>query len=211
MGRWQPYLYNEQRTSVYDVPEVFNPKSVTMASYQAPPKKKKQDGPLVDFNKHPDSYLVLPYGKTDAKPMSPSVKAWIKTARWIQFVLRVLTLFGAIGVLLCAIFVRGAQATEGWITRIPVCLLILKPGGANIGIARRGYGQLSICHLSSAQSSQGTARWQFGELSFLRTRHGRWLHPSLCLHGTPVETQLQSASGDKWPLANILSNGRGDE
>ncbi|KAH7128692.1 hypothetical protein B0J11DRAFT_276762 [Dendryphion nanum] len=119
MGRWQPYLYNDQRQSQYNEPEVFNPRAVTMASMQPPSPKKKQEGPLIDFNKHPDSYLILPYGRTDAKPMSSKVKVMIYTARWIQFVFRVCTLLGAIGALLCGIFIRGMGESEGWIIRIP--------------------------------------------------------------------------------------------
>lgn len=98
----------------------FNPKAITMASRMPPPPpKKKQEGPLIDFNKHPDSYLILPYGNTKTKPMSPKTKVFIDIARWIQFGLRILTLLGAVGVLLCGIFIRGAQATEGYILRIP--------------------------------------------------------------------------------------------
>ncbi|KAF9693368.1 hypothetical protein EKO04_008741 [Ascochyta lentis] len=121
MGRWQPYLYSApERESMMDVPNTFNPKAVTMASRMPPsPPKRKQDGPLVNFNKHPDSYLVLPYGKTDAKPMSPKTKLWIKIARWTQLFFRLCSLLGAIGLLLCGIFIRGAQDTEGWIMRIP--------------------------------------------------------------------------------------------
>lgn len=117
MGRGQPYLYNVPQGD-----ETFNPKAVTMASRQPPsPPKKKQDGPLLDFNRHPDSYLVLPYGKTDAKPVSPKFKTVIKTVRWIQFVLRLCNLLGAVGALLCGIFIKGAQDTEGYVLRIPVC------------------------------------------------------------------------------------------
>jgi hypothetical protein len=123
MGRWQPYLYNAPaRNSMYDVPDVFNPKAVTEASRRPPSPKKKQDGPLVNFNRHPDSYLVLPYGNTGAKPMKPKTKTIIKLVRWLQLFLRVLTLFGAIGALLVAIFIRGATSTEGYIIRIPVSL-----------------------------------------------------------------------------------------
>ena len=112
MGQWQP---------MYDPSADFNPKAVTMASRMPPPPpKKKQEGPLIDFNKHPDSYLILPYGNTKTKPMSPKTKVFIDIARWIQFGLRILTLLGAVGVLLCGIFIRGAQATEGYILRIPV-------------------------------------------------------------------------------------------
>ena len=126
MGRWQPYLYEPaERQSFHDVPKPFNPKSVTMASHQSLPPKKKQEGPLVNFNRHPDSYLVLPYGRTDAKPMSPKTKVILKYTRWIQLFFRVATLFGAIGVLLCAIFIRGAQDTEGYIIRIPVGLWLV--------------------------------------------------------------------------------------
>lgn len=123
MGRWQPYLYNApQRNSYTDGLEAFNPKAVTMASRMPPePPKKKPDGPLIDLNKHPDSYLFVPYGKTNTKPMNPKVKTVIKIVRWIQFALRLCNLIGAVGVLLCGIFIRGAQDTEGYILRIPVC------------------------------------------------------------------------------------------
>jgi hypothetical protein len=120
MGRWQPYLYNEQRTSQYGEPEVFNPRAVTQASRQPPSPRKKQEGPLINFNKHPDSYLVLPYGKNDAKPMWRKTKVVIRVARWFQQSFRIATLLGAIGALLCGIFIKGAQTTEGYIIRIPV-------------------------------------------------------------------------------------------
>lgn len=123
MGRWQPYLYDAPaRNSMYDVPDVFNPKAVTDASRRPASPKKKQDGPLVNFNRHPDSYLVLPYGNTNAKPMSLKTKTLVKVARWIQLLFRVPTFFGAIGALLVAIFIRGASNAEGYLIRIPVSL-----------------------------------------------------------------------------------------
>jgi hypothetical protein len=99
----------------------FDPKAITRASRMPPPPpKKKPTGPLIDFNQHPDSFLVLPYGNTKAKPMSTKTKLLINTARWTQFGLRIVTVLGAVGVLLCSIFIRGAQDTEGYILRIPV-------------------------------------------------------------------------------------------
>lgn len=116
VGRFQPYLYTEPVDN-----SGFNPKAVTMASrLPPPPPKKKQEGPLIDFNRHPDSYLILPYGNRDVKPMSTRTKTYIKIARWIQLAFRVVTLLGAVGVLLCGIFIRGAADTEGYIMRIPV-------------------------------------------------------------------------------------------
>ncbi|KAG9382383.1 hypothetical protein A1F94_006304 [Pyrenophora tritici-repentis] len=123
-GRWQPYMYAAQRDSMADTDPtqpIFDPKAVTRASRMpASPPKKKKEGPLIDFNQHPDSYLVLPYGKTDAKPMTNKIKTFINIARWTQFALRLLTLCGAVGVLLCGIFIQGAQDSEGYIMRVPV-------------------------------------------------------------------------------------------
>ncbi|KAF2450336.1 hypothetical protein P171DRAFT_468692 [Karstenula rhodostoma CBS 690.94] len=116
MGQqWQPFLYDapSERDS-------FNPKAVTIASrLPPPPPKKKPEGPLINFNRHPDSYAVLPYGSTGAKPMNPKVKVVIGVVRWIQFALRICTLLGAVGALLCGIFIKGTQDTEGWLMRIP--------------------------------------------------------------------------------------------
>lgn len=119
MGRWQPYLYDASPSAS----DAFNPKAVTIASRLPPSSpQKKSEGPLLDFNRHPDSYLVLPYGKTNAKPMSPKVKTVVKVVRWVQFVLRIFNLLGAVGALLCGIFIQGAQDTEGYIIRIPASL-----------------------------------------------------------------------------------------
>jgi hypothetical protein len=116
VGRFQPYLYDAHIGE-----SSFNPKAVTMASRMPPsPTKKKQDGPLIDFNKHPDSYLILPYGNTNVKPMNKRTKLFVKVARGIQLFFRVCTLLGAVGVLLCGIFIRGATDTEGYIMRISV-------------------------------------------------------------------------------------------
>jgi hypothetical protein len=118
MGRWQPYIYGPEDRDLMDD---FNPRAITMASRQPPsPPKQKPDGPLLDFNKHPDSYLVMPYGNTDIEPMNPRTKLYVKIARGLQLFLRLCTLLGAVGLLLCTIFIRGTQDTEGWLMRIPV-------------------------------------------------------------------------------------------
>ncbi|KAL5117812.1 hypothetical protein ACEQ8H_004286 [Pleosporales sp. CAS-2024a] len=114
VGRFQPYMYD---APVKDL--TFNPKAVTIASRLPQSPTKKQHGPLVDFNKHPDSYLIVPYGNTNAKPMKANTKTLVKIARWVQLFFRVLTLLGAMGVLLCSIFIRGASDTVGYIMRIP--------------------------------------------------------------------------------------------
>ncbi|KAF2136772.1 uncharacterized protein K452DRAFT_117980 [Aplosporella prunicola CBS 121167] len=131
MGRTdQPYMYNapaNRLSTSQDALYGFNPKAVTQAS-RSPPKKlppKQQDGPLVNFNRHPDSYLILPYGRTNAQPMNPRIVTHIKWARYVQMAFRVLQLLGAIGLLICVICVNGTQDTEGWILRIPAAVDLL--------------------------------------------------------------------------------------
>ncbi|RMZ70061.1 P-loop containing nucleoside triphosphate hydrolase [Pyrenophora seminiperda CCB06] len=119
-GRWQPYMYADSMADTDPTQSKFDPKAITRASRMPPsPPKKKKEGPLIDFNQHPDSYLVLPYGNTNAKPMTNKIKTFINIARWTQFTLRLLTLCGAVGVLLCGIFIQGAQDSEGYILRVP--------------------------------------------------------------------------------------------
>lgn len=142
MGRWQPYLYDSQRTDSDD----FNPKAVTMASHQPPSPRKSREGPLVNFNKHPDSYVVLPYGNNKTKGMNPNVKIWVKVTRGTQLILRVLTLLGAIGVLLCTVFLRGVQTAEGYIMRIP-------PGVDLVNCLYAVYHLLRAAHARPAGSS----------------------------------------------------------
>ena len=127
----------------------FNPRAVTMASRMPPPPpKKKQEGPLIDFNQHPDSYLILPYGNTNAKPMHKNTKIFINIGRWTQLAFRVATLLGAVGVLLCSIFIRGAQDTEGYIMRIPVCTSVTDKMILLTCIAWRGPRNLPIRRIS---------------------------------------------------------------
>ena len=130
MGAGQPYLYDAPKRFNPELPDTydnFNPKAVTMASRMPkPPPKPKPKGPLIDFNRHPDSYFVLPSGRGNVRPMSIKTKTLVRWARFLQLALRVAQLLGAVGCLLCGIFVRGTLNSEGFLIRIPVgCALFL--------------------------------------------------------------------------------------
>lgn len=71
------------------------------------------------------SYLIVPYGNTDAKPMSPSVKTWIKWMRIIQLVFRCLEILCSVGLLVMMILIRGVDSATGWIMRIVPGVAIL--------------------------------------------------------------------------------------
>jgi hypothetical protein len=151
MGRWQPYIYGPEDRDLDD----FNPRAITMASRQPPPTPKhKPDGPLLDFNKHPDSYLVMPYGNTAIEPMNPRTKLYVKIARGLQLFLRLCTLLGAVGLLLCTIFIRGSQDTEGWLMRIPVRSPCRHPKNVLTRTAWRRHGRLPVRRLPPHPQSQ---------------------------------------------------------
>lgn len=66
------------------------------------------------------SFLILPYGSTNPKLMSPSVKVWVKWMRIIQLVLRCLQVLCAGALLAFMIMIRGIDNVTGWIMRIAV-------------------------------------------------------------------------------------------
>lgn len=123
MGVTPPYLYDPpSRRRQADPSYDFDPKAVSRASWSTTvTEKPKQNGPLIDFNKHPDSYMIIPYGGGDNLPPFPSgTKKTIVVTRWIQFALRILQLVGALGLLVCVICLRGIANVESWIMRVPV-------------------------------------------------------------------------------------------
>ncbi|KAL8746328.1 MAG: hypothetical protein Q9190_001647 [Brigantiaea leucoxantha] len=128
-----PYIYDSPSKYSFTGPseKAWNPRAATQASWEAsmpsPPRPKKQ-GPLIDareFNRHPDSYFVVPYGNLNWKPMSPRTKKKVKYTRQSQLFLRICELLGAVGLLFCVICIKGTQGSTGWIIRVPAGVAIL--------------------------------------------------------------------------------------
>lgn len=128
-----PFLYDKPSKYSFTGPtdKAWDPKAVTRASWVAslpPPPRPKQEGPLIDakeFNRHPDSYFVVPYGNLNWKPMSPLTKKKVKYTRHVQLFLRICELLGALGLLFCVICIKGTQGSTGWIIRVPAGVAIL--------------------------------------------------------------------------------------
>ncbi|KAF4547913.1 Hypothetical protein D9617_34g040930 [Elsinoe fawcettii] len=116
-----PYLYTPSinNGSTFD----FNPRAYTQASYAASLEKEspkpKREGPLIDLNRHPDSWMIVTPNPINVEPMSPNTRVKILTCRGIQLLFRILQLVGALGLLVCTICIRGTQDVQGWIMRIP--------------------------------------------------------------------------------------------
>ncbi|CAD6593866.1 MAG: hypothetical protein ASARMPREDX12_007747 [Alectoria sarmentosa] len=115
MGAEPPFLYDHPSKFSFSGPTqlpAFNPKAATHASLSLPTPTSKPDGPLInakEYNRHPDSYYVAPYGNLDWKPMGPHTKSSVKWTRITQLVLRICELIGAVG----------------WIIRVPPGVAVL--------------------------------------------------------------------------------------
>ncbi|KAI4170136.1 MAG: hypothetical protein LQ343_005142 [Gyalolechia ehrenbergii] len=128
-----PFIYDQPSKYSFTGPtdKVWDPKAVTRASWAAsvpPLPKPKQEGPLIDakeFNRHPDSYFVVPYGNLNWKPMSPRTRKKVKYTRTVQLLLRICQLLGALGLLFCVICIKGTKGSTGWIIRVPAGVAIL--------------------------------------------------------------------------------------
>jgi len=56
----QPFLYESEKLDSRFPEAPFDPKAVTRASWEPKPRKPKQNGPLISFNRHPEYVFVLP-------------------------------------------------------------------------------------------------------------------------------------------------------
>ncbi|KAL2872769.1 uncharacterized protein BJX67DRAFT_369299 [Aspergillus lucknowensis] len=122
-----PFLYGHPDAFTFEGPtdRPFNPKAVTESSWTRPAPKRKQKGPLVNFNQQPGSYSNTLNGRPRWTPMSPRTKGKVFYGRRTQLGLRVLELIGALGSLFCAIVVKNIAATIVWIVRVGPSIAIL--------------------------------------------------------------------------------------
>lgn len=96
----------------------------TPAAYEALQAKKRTkpegNGPLINFNQHPDSWMVVANQNPKYTPMPANTKTKVKAIRWVQFVLRVFEEIGALGLLVCMICFKNMPTVFAWIMRISV-------------------------------------------------------------------------------------------
>ncbi|OTA63810.1 hypothetical protein K449DRAFT_414129 [Hypoxylon sp. EC38] len=119
MGAQQPYMYDPDRRDSRLPEKPFDPKAVTRASWEPQPKKKKkQDGPLISINRHPDAHEV-PTGRISRfRPLSSTTKWWIKSMRYVQLFLRIFEMIGGAGLLTLMILISNVDPLTAWVMRI---------------------------------------------------------------------------------------------
>ena len=136
-GSDQPFIYEPRRT-VYPYSD-FNPRAVSQAADKAAKEKPKpkQDGPLINFNEHPDSYMIVGGQNVNYKSMPASTKKKVAAIRWTQFALRIIEEIGALGLLVCVICIKNIETSMSWIMRIAVSQL------ARLQIVHHTYANIS--------------------------------------------------------------------
>ncbi|KAG5289254.1 hypothetical protein I7I48_08531 [Histoplasma ohiense] len=127
MGRVEPpFMYDPPSSNRFSgISDKFDPKSVTRESWAPREPRMEIKGPLVNFNTHPDSYIVIPDGKFNKKTMSPKTKHRVKYTRTFQLVLRVCTLIGGLGLLFCVICINKTAGVVSWMIRVAPGVTIL--------------------------------------------------------------------------------------
>ncbi|KAF5008172.1 hypothetical protein FDECE_5541 [Fusarium decemcellulare] len=174
-----PFLYSAVQRNDARFPEVkFDPKAVTRASWTPPRQKKKPDGPLVSFNRHPDLHEVLTHRSNDYASMSPRTKSFIKWLRRVQVALRVVQLIAAAGLLTLMILITKVDPLEGWVMRITPGVVMLHCFYAIFHLSRDAAGRppasSAAYQLFSSVSDLGTAPlYAFGALS-VHNKGGAW-------------------------------------
>ncbi|OJD11716.1 hypothetical protein ACJ73_09488 [Blastomyces percursus] len=138
MGRVEPpFMYDPpSRNQFSGISDNFDPKAVTRASWTPREPRMERNGPLVNFNKRPDSYVVIPDGKINKKTMSPKTKGRVKHTRIFQLALRVCALVGALGVLFCVICINKTAGAVSWMIRVAPGVAILHTVYATYHLSR---------------------------------------------------------------------------
>ncbi|KAG4029984.1 hypothetical protein MFRU_013g00080 [Monilinia fructicola] len=137
MGIQPPFLYDPVKTDWS-----FDPKAVSRASLSPPaPRPKRPDGPLVNFNAHPDSYLIVPSGNVDSKSMDPSIKNRVKWTRKLTLALRCFQLLAAVGLLTMSILITGLDIVSGWIMKLAPAIAIMHTAYGVLHLSRRPDGR----------------------------------------------------------------------
>lgn len=195
-GSEQPYIYDPpaNRKIAYPYSD-FNPKAVTQASYArlstiSTDSKPKREGPLINFNQHPDSYVIVTGSQEQHKPLNPNTKKAVVSVRWVQFFFRLVQEIGALGLLVATICIKGTSGAETYLLRIPVSYLWnegvdLKAFTDNRqSAASMGLLDHSLRCLSPHSSGEIPNTPQLGKLSHVCSYHGRRSDPPIHIHYT---------------------------
>ncbi|EEH23038.1 hypothetical protein PABG_05249 [Paracoccidioides brasiliensis Pb03] len=151
MGRTEPpFLYDGPTHNRFSgISDNFDPKAVTQTSCTPREPRMERKGPFVNFNRHPDSYAVIPNGNDNKKTMSPKTIDRIKYTRIFQLILRILALVGALGLLFCVICIKDTKGEVSWMIRVAPAVAIL----------HTVYGVYHLCGSLTARSPASSASY----------------------------------------------------
>ena len=95
----------------------FNPKRISEAAARPLPPRPTMTAPYIQLD-----FQRQPVDRAQQKSYAKIPKKAIKVVRALSIVLRIFQLVGAMGLLVCMLFVRKIDEMTGWICRVPVGL-----------------------------------------------------------------------------------------
>lgn len=109
-----PYS-NPSVASVEDL-NAFDPKRISRQATEPPVPRLQLMAPYVQL----DQSITAKIEHAHRQNAAPISKRGLLVVRSVAILLRVLQLVGAMGLLVCMLFVRKLEDTTGWICRVPV-------------------------------------------------------------------------------------------
>lgn len=113
----RPFLpYNNPSISSVEDLNAFDPKRITRQATEPPVPRLQLMAPYVQL----DQSITAKIERAHRQNAAPISKRGLLIVRSVAILLRVLQLAGAMGLLVCMLFVRKLDDTTGWICRVPV-------------------------------------------------------------------------------------------
>lgn len=113
----RPFLpYNNPSISSVEDLNAFDPKRISRQATEPPVPRLQLMAPYVQL----DQSITAKIERAHRQNAAPISKRGLLIVRSVAILLRVLQLTGAMGLLVCMLFVRKLDDTTGWICRVPV-------------------------------------------------------------------------------------------
>jgi len=130
-------------------------------------RSRQATSEVVNFNRHPDSWMIAHDQRKDYKPMPANTRKKVVAIRWVQFALRVVQELGAMGLLTCMICFTNVPEAFLWVMRVAVSLTqqLLRLVRANCCSAWPGRDCHSVRYLSSNSTRYSENSRQLCQLS----------------------------------------------
>lgn len=138
----RPFLpYNNPSISSVEDLNAFNPKRISQQSAEPVIPKPQMTAPYLQLDQSVNAKIERAH-RLNASPIS---KRGLLIMRILGILLRIPQLAGAMGLLVCMLFVRKLDDMTGWICRVPVRASIASPWRIQTDFVVAGGSNLPCC------------------------------------------------------------------